>query len=111
MHWDLCLDTGSVLVTWQLLRDPRAWMAADAPDSLPARRIADHRRAYLDYEGPISRNRGEVQRVECGNWQETDRSEVRWRIRLEGTWLNGMFLLESGSSDDPQDAWQLRKVT
>jgi hypothetical protein len=29
-------------------------------------RIADHRRSYLDYEGPVSGNRGQVIRVESG---------------------------------------------
>ena len=29
-------------------------------------RLADHRRAYLDYEGPLSGGRGRVTRVEAG---------------------------------------------
>jgi hypothetical protein len=29
-------------------------------------RIPDHRKAYLDYEGPVSENRGAVKRVESG---------------------------------------------
>ncbi len=29
-------------------------------------RIGDHRRSYLEYEGPVSGNRGEVARIEAG---------------------------------------------
>lgn len=48
-----------------------------AVDSLPieigdvvdATKLADHRRAYIDYEGPISNNRGAVVRYAYGAWQ------------------------------------------
>ena len=60
VHWDLMLERGEVLRTW----------AIDAPIvagvELPARALADHRRLYLEYEGPISGKRGAVRRVEEG---------------------------------------------
>lgn len=34
---------------------------------LDAERIADHRRDYLTYEGPVSGDRGEVRRLATGN--------------------------------------------
>jgi len=40
-----------------------AWPPAEGATFEP---IADHRAAYLDYEGPISGNRGRVTRVESG---------------------------------------------
>lgn len=49
-------------------------------------RIADHRRAYLTYVGPISGGRGEVSRVAAG--------VLRWRVRsatameVEVSWNN-----------------------
>lgn len=37
------------------------------PDgAFEAQRLADHRRAYLDFEGPLSGNRGHVQRLASG---------------------------------------------
>jgi hypothetical protein len=40
-------------------------------------RIGDHRRSYLDYEGPISGNRGEVARIEAGVFNlEADRDDL-----------------------------------
>ncbi len=54
-HFDLMIEQGEVLATWQFDRCP--W---DAPSPLECTRIADHRRAYLDYQGPVSRGRGRV---------------------------------------------------
>lgn len=46
-----------------------------------AERLPDHRRAYLDYEGPISRNRGDVQRVAAGTIVEADLDcELPWAV-------------------------------
>jgi hypothetical protein len=60
-HFDLMLESssGSLLMTWRAIDWPLA-----AGDELL--RIGDHRREYLDYEGPVSNNRGEVKRVACG---------------------------------------------
>ncbi|MEQ9411343.1 MAG: DNA polymerase ligase N-terminal domain-containing protein [Fuerstiella sp.] len=64
LHWDLLLERGEVLAAWRLLRPvvPRTW--------LPAERLPDHRRMYLDYEGPISRGRGHVTQVASGTYRE-----------------------------------------
>jgi hypothetical protein len=60
-HYDLFFETtpGSPLATWRASRWP-----IQAGDYLV--RIADHRRDYLDYEGPISGDRGRVRRVYAG---------------------------------------------
>ena len=60
-HFDFMLatdDTGPLL-TWRLSRWPME--VGDVALPLPA-----HRRAYLDYEGPVSGNRGQVKRVAAG---------------------------------------------
>lgn len=36
---------------------------------IPTTRLPDHRRRYLDYEGPISNNRGNVTQIACGTHQ------------------------------------------
>ena len=60
-HFDLMLerDAGSDLETFRITRWPIAEPAAIVP-------LGDHRRAYLDYQGPVSGNRGTVTRVEKG---------------------------------------------
>jgi len=94
-HWDLCLDLGDVLATWRIEADPLANDPAPAP--LAARRIADHRRAYLDYEGPVSGDRGHVRRVDRGNWRPVRQTPACWQIHLEGERLRGIFELPAGT--------------
>ncbi|QDV22614.1 hypothetical protein [Aureliella helgolandensis] len=67
-HWDLLLAPplpASQLITYQLLElpDPNRLLA-----KIGARRLPDHRPLYLDYEGPISRNRGSVTRYAAGTY-------------------------------------------
>ncbi|MFH1109324.1 MAG: DNA polymerase ligase N-terminal domain-containing protein [Planctomycetota bacterium] len=88
-HWDLMLESGDVLLTWQLLRDP----TDPAGYPIPARRIGDHRKAYLTYEGPLSRNRGTVRRVDSGAVEFEETTPQYCRFMLGGRRLGGMFLL------------------
>lgn len=68
LHWDLLLDNGETLTTWRLLQRP----AGDA--WIPAERLPDHRRIYLDYEGPVSGDRGVVQQLLTARYCEIDES-------------------------------------
>lgn len=79
-HFDWLIDRDgrSPLLTFRLAPPQRASSAAPRgeggcqllstppPASFAAERIADHRRLYLDYEGPISGGRGSVRRVAAG---------------------------------------------
>ncbi|MCO6436687.1 MAG: hypothetical protein J5J06_06320 [Phycisphaerae bacterium] len=90
-HWDFMLEAGDVLMTWQLSREPTG------PEALPipARRIADHRKAYLDYEGPVSGNRGTVTRVESGTFELLSQIPDRIEFRLAGEKFVGRFAIGS----------------
>ncbi|MEK7756539.1 MAG: DNA polymerase ligase N-terminal domain-containing protein [Planctomycetota bacterium] len=88
-HWDLMLEQGDVLLTWQLLRNPT--VLVNYP--IPARRTGDHRKAYLDYEGPLTRNRGTVRRVDCGTVEVEENAPKCVRFKLNGGRLWGSFLL------------------
>jgi len=83
------LESGDVLLTWQLLREPID--RASLP--IPARRIGDHRKAYLDYEGPLTGNRGTVRRVDSGTVEFEENAPQYCRFTLSGDRLRGMFLL------------------
>ena len=61
-HWDLMLEDGAALLTWSLLELPTPGGAAVA-----AQRLPEHRLVYLEFEGPLSRGRGEVRRVAAGD--------------------------------------------
>jgi DNA polymerase ligase (LigD)-like protein len=93
LHWDLMLECGAVLRTWRLAAPPR-----------PGQRIAatatfDHRLVYLDYEGPISGNRGRVIRRESGTFTWRVREPTRITVHLDGGQLRGLLRLEQIAGD------------
>jgi hypothetical protein len=68
------LEADGVLWTWELRELPAAWAKAlgcettcDA-ESVSATRLADHRLAYLEYEGLVSGSRGQVRRLDGGEF-------------------------------------------
>src|ERR1700755_874015 len=62
LHWDFLLETGDVLRTWRLQAPPPPGCR------LSAEPLAPHRKLYLDYEGPVSGNRGQVKRFDGGTF-------------------------------------------
>lgn len=62
-HLDLMLESEDGLRTWSIAEFP-----ADK-SSIVAEELPNHRLAYLDYEGPVSNNRGEVSRVDWGTYE------------------------------------------
>ena len=60
-HFDLMFEREGKLMTW---RSPRWPLETDTPLD----KLADHRIAYLDYEGPISGGRGRVRRIVSGTF-------------------------------------------
>lgn len=86
-HFDLMLEVGGVLRTWALPELPEVGKAIEA-EALP-----DHRLAYLEYEGPVSGNRGAVSRVEEGEYEKVEETEALLRFRLVGKLIVGMLIL------------------
>ena len=91
-HWDLMLEEGEVLLTWQLLAEPVD--ASRLP--IPAKPLGDHRKAYLTFEGPVSGDRGHVTRVDEGNVAIRNRSPDRLLIELDSPRFRGRFALTRG---------------
>jgi hypothetical protein len=87
LHWDLMLQCGDVLWTWRLEAPP-----GGAGGAVAAQRVADHRPAYLDYEGPVSGNRGSVRRYDRGMFAWVERAPDVC-VRLEGERLRGELRL------------------
>jgi hypothetical protein len=77
-HYDLLFETapGSALATWRAERWP-----VRAGDYL--RRLDDHRRDYLDYEGAISGDRGRVRRVYAGSCSDVHLQEGHLEVLFE----------------------------
>jgi hypothetical protein len=59
------------------------------------RALADHRLAYLDYEGPIAGDRGSVSRWDWGTYQVLQADDSRWTIELAGEKIKGLVVLQA----------------
>lgn len=76
-HWDLMLEDGSELLTWAIQERP------EAGKTIPARQLPNHRLKYLDYEGPISDDRGSVSRFLAGGFVWLERENDRIKVELQ----------------------------
>ncbi len=97
VHWDLMLEFGTSLRTWAMVELPQADRVIDAE------RIADHRLAYLDYEGPISGDRGTVSRCDEGEFQTVSDLPDELLVVLRGRRLQGRLTLRHR---DDGTAWR-----
>jgi hypothetical protein len=88
-HWDLMLEDGDVLLTWRFVELP-----TETGGPVAAVKLADHRREYLTYEGPVSGGRGEVRRVDAGEFAWVLREVERVEIDATGELLLGRVVLE-----------------
>jgi DNA polymerase Ligase (LigD) len=89
-HWDLMLQAGDVLRTWALAELPQMSVPSHPVD---AERLADHRLAYLDYEGPVSGGRGTVSCVDAGTFETLVADDDSWDVAIAGKTLRGRFML------------------
>jgi hypothetical protein len=95
-HYDLMLEHGAVLWTWALEELPTANLR------IAAERLADHRPHYLDYEGPVSGNRGSVRRIDEGAYDLFSESDNNTQIRLHGSSIRGRLSI---TRDDSHRCW------
>jgi hypothetical protein len=105
-HLDLMLQRGEVLATWRLPSDPAALACEEA---LEATRLPDHRLAYLTYEGPVSRGRGRVRRIDRGTWEPIRTDEALWEFHLRGASVRGQFELRRDPERTGQ--WTLTRLS
>lgn len=101
-HWDWMFESENALITWAtppLLPVLEIRQRTDPPlesFECPVQRLPDHRIAYLDYEGPVSRNRGSVTRLDSGIYMIDfqDQESVPNRYRVRGTLLHGLVSID-----------------
>jgi hypothetical protein len=91
-HWDLMLEAGAVLRTWRLTTPPEPGREVEAIPSF------DHRLLYLDYEGPVSGNRGTVRRWDAGTFEWETETPERAEFRLDGSRVAGPAILQRHGS-------------
>lgn len=88
-HWDFMLEAGGALRTWALL------IAPDFSRPQPADPLPDHRLEYLQYEGPVSGDRGTVTRWDEGTYEAVIRSDLGGdeTFQLRGGRLHGRVVI------------------
>jgi hypothetical protein len=101
VHWDFLLEAGAWCRTWRLLECP------DSRRVIAAECLPDHRLMYLDYEGPVSGNRGTVAAWDKGSfeWRINDPGVVE--VRLSGHKLNAVAKVER--LDNGSWSWHLEE--
>lgn len=75
-HWDLLLEREDDCWTWAIEELPAAFGGEGGSKCVPATRLANHRKHYLDYQGPVSGDRGVVTRVLTGTYEFVAQSET-----------------------------------
>jgi hypothetical protein len=94
-HWDFMLEADDVLRTWRLAAPPQHGTPVAAEASF------DHRLMYLDYEGPVSGNRGQVVAWDRGTYLADAGGTVDYvKVRLHGQRLNGKVSLQRATSGE-----------
>ena len=93
-HWDLMLENEEYLMTWALPAIP------ENGEELHALPLQDHRLCYLDYEGPLTENRGTVTRHDYGSYKEISNGPEQYVIELQGQRLCGRATIGKTISHD-----------
>ena len=87
LHWDFMLEKEAHLRTWRLEQAPANGL------EIAAESLADHRLAYLDYQGPVSGDRGTVRRFDRGGFALMTETDELIVVELSGKLLNGKAAL------------------
>ena len=97
-HWDLMFEEQGALRTWAVESEPAIGASANAEA------LADHRLAYLTYEGEVSGGRGTVARWDEGEYTLEKSSDNDWQALLHGRRLQSRIKLVR---DRPDHSWRV----
>lgn len=93
-HYDFMLERGHSLGTWRI--DAGDLPRLERGETVTAERIGDHRREYLEYEGPVSCDRGTVRMYDSGEYRVLHETDDALEVALEGKLLHGTMLIAGG---------------
>ncbi len=100
-HFDWMFELGETLATWAT--DELSVLDRDV--TMPATKLANHRKEYLDYQGELSGGRGVVARIESGQFELLEQSDECSRFRLIGV-RSGVIEFQRTRAD-LDGGWQL----
>src|SRR5665213_352131 len=98
-HWDLMFERDAALRTWALAEEPQV----EAPRTgamIDAERLPDHRLEYLDYEGPVSGDRGHVTQWDRGTFELKSDTAEEFAAIVAGQRLRGRVRLVLLAAED-----------
>lgn len=117
LHWDLLLEDGPACRTWRLSAPPERFPSplegegarrADEGELTAAtipvfsELLPDHRLMYLDYEGPVSGDRGNVKKWDVGTFTWLTALDDRVSVSLQGDrWTGRIDLMRQA------EAWRV----
>jgi hypothetical protein len=90
------LEHAGALLTWAVAEPPMSGKEQSAE------RLADHRLAYLDFEGELTGNRGSVRRWDAGTCQIERVAEDEVWANIKGVKLKGRMTARRS-----RDAWSI----
>ena len=99
-HFDLLFERGDTLKSWRYFGP--AWPPERSPVDIEAH--TDHRKLYLDYEGPVSGDRGTVTRAEGGPYEISLWTDDHLELRLAG---RTAILDRTGRRERNAELWTL----
>ena len=103
-HFDLMIQNDDRLASWKFESFP----GESNTGPQPCARLEEHRPLYLDYEGPVSNDRGEVVRQDSGRCRARVVTEALWTVEFFGARLTGRYELRRASPES--DEWSLRRL-
>jgi hypothetical protein len=86
IHYDLMLEEGGIFKTWRL-------SGVLIPGQQVAEALPAHRLHYLDYEGPVSGNRGSVRRMARGTYSFESVCPTESTLILQGDLIGRLTLI------------------
>lgn len=92
-HYDIMFETegSDTLLTWQIILSDMELLFKSA--AIKAERIRDHRKHYLDYEGPVKSSDGSVKIFDSGYCRTLLKENDNFEFELNGKKLVGNILL------------------
>jgi hypothetical protein len=90
-HYDLMIETEEkeMLTTWRITPVDLALLQKNA--EIKAKRIQDHKKFFLDYEGPLSRGKGRVKLYDSGICGLNRKDGKVFKYSLSGKILKGII--------------------
>ena len=93
-HFDLMLELGDSLKTWSFAELP------EPGRTVPALALPPHRLEYLDYQGPVSGDRGNVEKWDSGRYVVTNATNHTFTLEVSGERIKGRLELTRIDGDD-----------